>query len=99
MTGSAVRVTFAPMPPRPARADVLLAAVLLVPSLVQPLAAPIAPRGVGVLVALGSCLPVAWWRAAPLPAALAGSAIWIVPTEGYLYLGYVAAFVLFFAVG
>ena len=81
----------------PRRNDALLALALLVPSLVQVLAVPIAPRAVGVLVALGSMLPIAWRRARPVEAAIAGSVIWLVPTDGYVYLGYVAAFVLVYS--
>jgi signal transduction histidine kinase len=82
---------------RPPRNDVLLALALAVPSLVQVLAVPIAPRAVGVIVALGSTLPIAWRRVYPSGAAVAGSLIWIVPTDGYVYLGYAAAFVLFYS--
>jgi signal transduction histidine kinase len=81
----------------PARTDALLAAALAIPSLVQVLVTPIAPRGVGVLVAVWSTAPIAWRRARPLPAALAGSLVYVVPTGGYVYLGYVAAFVLFYS--
>jgi signal transduction histidine kinase len=83
----------------PRRTDILLAAALLVPSLVQVLAVPIAPPVVGVIVALGSMLPIAWRRVRPVHAAVAGSVIWLVPTDGYVYLGYVAAFVLFYSLG
>jgi signal transduction histidine kinase len=79
------------------RLDLLLAAVLTAASLVQVLAQPIASRPAGVLVALGSCLPVAFRHARPVPAALVGSAVWLVPTDGYLYLGYVAALLLYFS--
>jgi signal transduction histidine kinase len=82
-----------------ARPDALLAAVLALPSLVQVLALPIAPRGVGVLVALGSTLPVAWRRTQPVLAALAGSAVWLIPTDGFLIVGYVAVFFLYYSVG
>src|SRR4051794_2016167 len=102
MCGSSGAVTLAPMTRRwpwltPQRADALLAAALAIPSLVQVLAAPIAPRAVGVLVALGSTLPIAWQRTHPAAAAVAGTLIWLVPTDGYVYLGYVAAFVLFYS--
>ena len=82
---------------RPPRTDVVLALALAVPSLAQVLLVPIAPRAVGVLVALGSTLPIAWRRVNPSAAAVAGTLIWIVPTDGYVYLGYVAAFVLFYS--
>jgi signal transduction histidine kinase len=82
---------------RPPRNDVLLALALAIPSLAQVLLVPIAPRAVGVLVALGSTLPIAWRRAHPAGAAVAGTLIWLVPTDGYVYLGYVAAFILFYS--
>src|SRR4051812_17642322 len=82
---------------RPPRSDLVLALALAIPSVIQVLLVPIAPRGVGVIVALGSTLPIAWRRAHPAGAALAGTAIWIVPTDGYVYLGYVAAFVLYYS--
>jgi signal transduction histidine kinase len=83
----------------PRRADILLAAAIAIPSLVQVLAVPIASRPVGVIVALGTALPIAWRRVRPVEAALAGSLIWLVPTDGYVYLGYVAAFILFYSLG
>src|SRR3954447_21141220 len=82
---------------RPPRNDLVLALALAVPSLAQVLLVPIAPRAVGVVVALGSTLPIAWRRAYPAGAAIAGTLIWFVPTDGFVYLGYVAAFVLFYS--
>src|SRR5262245_43063757 len=79
------------------RLDLLLAAALTAASLAQVLAQPIAARGVGVLVAVASCAPVAFRHARPVPATLAGSVVWLVPTDGYLYLGYVAALLLYFS--
>lgn len=76
-----------------------LTALLLVPSLGQVLLDPIAPRPLGTLVALGSVLPVAWRRTVPVVAALVGTSFWLVPTDGYLILGFVVAAVLFFGVG
>src|SRR5699024_4234891 len=43
-------------------------------------------------------LPVAWRRPHPVAAALAGCAPWLVPTDGFILVGYVAAFFLFYAV-
>ena len=61
---------------------------------------PIAPRPVGVLVALLSVVPLAWRRTAPATAAVVGSAAFMIPThDGYLVLGYVVAVILFFSVG
>jgi len=84
---------------RPPRTDALLALALAIPSLVQvTIIDPIAARPVGVLVVLGSTLPLAWRRVYPIPAALVGTVIWLVPTDGYLYLGFVAAFLLYYSV-
>jgi len=77
--------------------DRLLAVALAVPSVVQVLVQPIASRPVGVLIALGSTLPIAWRTTHPAAAALAGSAVWLIPSEGYVMLGYVAAFVLYYS--
>ena len=83
----------------PHRVDAVLAAGFCAVSLVQVLLDPIASRPVAVLVAVGSTLPLAWRRRRPVAAALAGSAIWLIPTDGFLYLGYVIAVLLFFSVG
>lgn len=84
----------------PHRVDVVLAAAFCAVSLVQVLLNPIASRPVSVLVAVGSTLPLAWRRRRPVGAALAGSAVWLIPTgDGFLYLGYVIAVLLFFSVG
>jgi len=79
------------------RVDLALALALLAASLVQVLAQPIAARGIGVLVAVLSCVPVAFRHTRPVPAALVGSVAWLIPTDGYLYLGYVAALLLYYA--
>src|SRR5688500_6529657 len=53
-------------PTRPPRADVVLAAVFLVLSLVQVALDPITdPAALSYVVALGSALPVAWRRVQP----------------------------------
>ncbi len=84
---------------RPSRVDAALAAAFCGVSLLQVLLDPIASRPVSVLVAVGSTLPLAWRRRRPALAALAGSAVWLIPTTGFLYLGYVVAVLLFFALG
>jgi signal transduction histidine kinase len=84
-------------PPR--RDDALIAAALAVPSLIQVLVAPIAPRAVGVLIALACTVPLAWRRTFPAAAALVGSATWCLHTDGFIVLGYVAAFLLFYSLG
>jgi signal transduction histidine kinase len=82
---------------RPRPIDVQVAGLLLAASLVQVLVEPIAPRGVGVLIAVFSCAPVALRHTRPVAAALAGTLIWLVPSDGYLYLGYVAAILLYYS--
>jgi signal transduction histidine kinase len=84
-------------PPR--RDDALIAAALAVPSLIQVLVAPIAPRAVGVLIALACTVPLAWRRTYPAAAALVGTATWCLHTDGFIVLGYVAAFLLFYSLG
>jgi signal transduction histidine kinase len=84
-------------PPR--RDDALIAAALAVPSLVQVLVAPIAPRAVGALIALAATAPIAWRRTYPAAAALVGTALWCLHTDGFIVLGYVAAFLLFYSLG
>ncbi len=79
--------------------DVVVAAVLAVLALLQVLVLlPIASPVVGTVVALGSTVPIAFRRPHPIAAALAGSAVWLVPTDGFLLIGYVAAFLLYYAV-
>ena len=83
----------------PPRTDVLLAAAFLAASLGQVALAPIASPAVSVLVAVVLTLPLAWRRAQPAAAALLMTAGWLIPTEGYLLLGYVIAGVLFYSLG
>src|SRR3954464_567391 len=70
--------------------DRLLALALAVPSVVQVLVQPIASRPVGVLIALGSTIPIAWRTTYPAAAALAGSAVWPIPPGGPRMRGYAA---------
>jgi signal transduction histidine kinase len=80
------------------RADLLLAVALAVPSVAQVLVWPIFdPPVVGVAIALASTLPIALRRTHPALAAFLGVLPWFVPTDGYVVLGYVAAFVLFYS--
>jgi signal transduction histidine kinase len=80
-------------------ADRTAAVVLGVIALAQVLVfLPIAPRPVGALVAIGSTAPIAWRRRYPVVAALVGSAVWLIPTDGFLLVGYIAALLLFYAV-
>jgi signal transduction histidine kinase len=83
----------------PRRTDAVLAAVLAIPSVVQVLVMPIAPRAVGVVIALSTTVPIAFRHTHPIPAVLAGTALWVLPTDGYVAVGYVAAFFLFYSLG
>lgn len=85
---------------RPSRTDLALAGGFAAVSLLQVLIVPIASRPAGVVVALGSTLPLAWRRSRPVAAALTGTVVWLVPTPfGFLLLGYVIAALLYFSVG
>ena len=84
---------------RATRQDTLIAAALAIPSLVQVLVAPIASRPLGVLIALLTTVPIAFRRYHPFAAALAGTCAWWLETDGYVILGYFAAFLLFWALG
>ena len=79
------------------RTDVIVAAVLAAISLAQVLIFPIAPRGIGVVIALASTTPVAFRRTHPVRALVVGTAAWAIPTEGYLVVGYVAVFLLLYS--
>jgi signal transduction histidine kinase len=83
----------------PRRVDAGVAALLCAFSLAQVLGFhPIAARPVGVLIALGSTLPIAFARVRPVAAAAVTCAAWMIPADGYVYVGYVAAFILFYLV-
>jgi signal transduction histidine kinase len=80
--------------------DAVLAGALALVSLLQVLVfLPIASPPVGAFVALGSTVPVAWRRTRPVAAAVGGSLVWLVPADGYVILGYVAAVLLYYSVG
>jgi signal transduction histidine kinase len=82
------------------RVDVVVAVCLAALSLVQVLVLlPIASPAVGVVVALGSTIPVAFRRSHPIGAALVGTVVWLIPTDGYVWVGYVTAFLLFYSLG
>jgi len=86
------------MPALPTRRiDAVVAAALAAASLVQVLAFPIAPRPVGVIVALLSTLPIAFRHTHPVRALVAGTVPWLIPTDGYLIVGYVAVFLLLYS--
>jgi signal transduction histidine kinase len=79
------------------RTDAVLAAALATVSLAQVLVFPIAPRGVGVAIALASTVPIAFRRRHPVAAPLVGTVLWVYPTDGYLVVGYVAVLLLFYS--
>ena len=82
----------------PARDDALLAAALLAASLVQVLwLLPIASWEVGSLIAVLSTAPVAWRRSHPVAAAAVGTVPFFVPADGFLVVGYVAVFFLYYS--
>ena len=78
---------------RPAARLGLAALCLLQVTVVYPIASP----AVGVLVALATTLPIAWRRTSPVGATIVASLAWVIPTDGYLFLGYVVAFLLYFS--
>jgi signal transduction histidine kinase len=83
----------------PRRVDVAVACLLCAFSLAQVLGFHrIAAWPVGTLIALGSTLPIAFARTRPVEAAAATCAAWMIPADGYVYVGYVAAFLLFYLV-
>lgn len=73
--------------------------LFLVPSLAQVLLDPFVDWSIGVVYALVSVVPLAWRRTHPVLAAIVGATPWWLPTEGFLYLGYVVAVILFFSLG
>ena len=84
---------------RTTRADLLVALAFVAISLVQVLWWPISAPGLGELYVVGSMLPLAWRRTHPVEAALASSAFWLIPLDGYPVLGFVAVVVQFFSLG
>ena len=88
------------------RSDRVLAGVFVTLSLVQalwiqPVRSPWFADSLwfGVALAVVSMLPLAWRRSHPLMAAGVGSSLWWVPTDAFLFLGYVCTVLLFFSVG
>jgi signal transduction histidine kinase len=82
------------------RSDVVLAASLLALSLVQVLwVQPLGSLAVSLLVTVVAVVPLAWRRARPAVAAVVGTAAWLVPTDAFLFVGFVVAILLFFALG
>jgi hypothetical protein len=82
----------------PRRADLLLALALAVPSVFQALKWPITDQpALSIAIALVATLPIALRRTHPVPATLAGTVPWLVPTDGDFVVGYLAALVLYYS--
>ncbi len=88
------------------RPDALLAAVFVLASLAQVLwLQPVRPLSspsndwFGPVLAVVSMLPLSWRRSRPAIAVVVGSSLWWVPTDAFLFMGYVAAVVLFYSLG
>jgi signal transduction histidine kinase len=79
------------------RTDAVVAAALAAVSVAQVLIFPIAPRAIGVAIALVSTVPIAFRRAHPVAATLVGTSLYWYPSDGYLVLGYVAGFCLLYS--
>lgn len=82
------------------RSDVVLTAALLALSLAQVLwVQPLGSLPVSLLVTFVAVPPLAWRRARPVLAAVVGTAAWLVPTDAFLFVGFVVAILLFFSLG
>ena len=68
---------------------------------IQPVRSLWFPEGAwfGPVLAVVSVLPLAWRRTHPVAAAVTGSALWWIPTDAFLFLGYVCTVLLFFSLG
>jgi signal transduction histidine kinase len=83
----------------PAGGDALLAAPLVAAAIAQALMASIADDlATGLAIALLTTVPVAFRRSRPVTAALVSAAAGLIPSDGYVYVGYVAAFIVFYSV-
>lgn len=83
----------------PTATDALLAAPLVAAAIAQALVASIADDLItGLAIALLTTVPVAFRRSRPVAAALVSTAAGLIPSDGYVYVGYVAAFIVFYSV-
>jgi signal transduction histidine kinase len=80
------------------RGDLLLAAGLAIAALTQAAVSPIASLPLAVLIALVTTVPVAVRRTHPVVAALVTTAAGLIPSNGYVYVGYVVDFIVFYSV-
>ena len=76
----------------------MLALAFATVSVAQVLIFPIAPRGIGVVFALVTTLPIAFRHTHPVAATLVSFLPWAYPTDGYLVLGYVIVLLMLYAV-
>ena len=81
-----------------ARGDLVLAVALATVAVAQAAVSPIASVPVAVLIALLTTLPVAVRRSHPVVAALVTTAAGLIPSNGYVYVGYVVSFIVFYSV-
>jgi len=88
------------------RSDVRLTAAFLMLSLVQvlwlqPIHSLWLPDSAwfGPVFAVVSVLPLLWRRVHPAASAVVGSSLWWMPTDAFLFLGYVCVVLLFFSLG
>ena len=81
-----------------ARGDLVLAVALAIVALTQAAVAPIASVPLAVLIALLTTLPVAVRRTHPVVAALVTTAAGLIPSNGYVYVGYLVSFIVFYSV-
>lgn len=81
-----------------ARGDIVLAAGLAIAALAQVAVAPIAAVPLAVLIALLTTMPVALRQTHPIVAALVTTAAGLIPSDGYVYVGYVVSFIVFYSV-
>jgi hypothetical protein len=78
-----------------ARGDLVLAVALAIAALTQAAVSPIASVPLAVVIALLTTAPVAIRRTHPVLAALVSTAAGLIPSNGYVYVGYGVAFIVF----
>jgi hypothetical protein len=81
-----------------ARGDLVLAVALAIVALTQAAVAPIASVPLAVVIALLTTMPLAVRRTDPVAAALVTTAAGLIPSQGYVYVGYVVSFIAFYSV-
>ena len=81
-----------------ARGDLVLAVALAIAALTQAAVSPIASVPLAVVIALLTTAPVAVRRTRPIVAALVTTAAGLIPSNGYVYVGYVVSFIVFYSV-